>query len=352
MSEKSTTENALHQEVVSKIIPLEYAAQRLDAVLVKMFPDYSRSRLQQWIKAEKVRIDGKIPRARDKVIGGETLDVDVEPEMCDENVIAQDIPLDIIYEDEDILVVNKPVGLVVHPAAGHADGTLQNALLFHDEKLHEVPRSGIVHRLDKDTSGLLVVAKNLKAHKLLVEQLQARTVKREYQAIVLGVLTSGRTIDMPIGRHGRDRKKMAVKLEGGKDAITHFRVLNRYRGHSRIKVNLETGRTHQIRVHMAYVKFPLVGDQTYGGRLQVPAGAGDELRDLLRVYDRQALHARKLGLIHPATGKQMEWKAPLPDDMKHLIAVLEDDMDENKGNDDYDLADYDMGEFSDEYTHE
>ena len=348
MSDENPAENALNHEVVNKIIPLEYASQRLDAVLVKLFPDYSRSRLQQWIKAEKVRLDGNVPRAKDKVIGGERLEVDIEPEICDENVLAQDIPLDIIYEDEDILVVNKPVGLVVHPAAGHADGTLQNALLYHDEKLHEVPRSGIVHRLDKDTSGLLVVAKNLKAHKLLIEQLQARTVKREYQAIVFGVLTAGRTIDMPIGRHGRDRKKMAVKSEG-KEAITHFRVLDRYRGHSRIKVNLETGRTHQIRVHMAYVKYPLVGDQTYGGRLQIPAGASDELRDLLRTFSRQALHARKLGLIHPSTGKHMEWQAPVPEDMKHLIQVLEEDVEQSVADDDYDLDDFGLGEFADEY---
>lgn len=351
MSEESATNNTLHHEVVNKIIPLEYASQRLDAVLVKMFPDYSRSRLQQWVKSEKVLLDGKIPRPRDKLIGGETLEVNIEHEMCDENVVAQDIPLDIIYEDEDILVVNKPAGLVVHPAAGHADGTLQNALLFHDENLHEVPRSGIVHRLDKDTSGLLVVARNLRAHKLLIEQLQARTVKREYHAIVLGVLTSGRTIDMPIGRHGRDRKKMAVKSEG-KEAITHFRVLDRYRGHSRIKVSLETGRTHQIRVHMAYVKYPLVGDQTYGGRLQIPAGASDELRDLLRVFDRQALHARKLGLVHPTTGRHMEWQAPLPEDMKHLIAVLEADMEHGVVDDEYDMDGFDLSEFADEFTRE
>jgi len=312
-----------------------------------MFPDYSRSRLQLWIKAERVKLDGKLPRARDKVIGGELLEVHIEHEMCDEQVIAQDIPLDIIYEDEDILVVNKPVGMVVHPAAGHPDGTMQNGLLFHDESLHEVPRSGIVHRLDKDTSGLLVVAKTLKAHKLLVEQLQARTVHREYQAIVFGVLTSGRTIDIGIGRHGRDRKKMAVKAEG-KQAITHFRVLDRYRGHSRIKVNLETGRTHQIRVHMAYVKHPLVGDQTYGGRLQLPAGCGDELKTMLRGFNRQALHARKLGLIHPAIGKPMEWKAPLPDDMKQLIAALESDIAQEVEEDDYCLDDF-SDEFTDEY---
>lgn len=339
--------DAIEHEIVKITVPLEYAAQRLDAVLVKMFPDYSRSRLQQWIKAERVTLDGVIPRARDKLIGGEQLEVRIEHEVCDRGVIAQDIPLDIIYEDETILVVNKPVGLVVHPAAGHADGTLQNGLLFHDEKLHEVPRSGIVHRLDKDTSGLLVVAKTLKAHKRLVEQLQARTVHREYQAIVFGVLTAGRTIDIGIGRHGRDRKKMAVKPEG-KQAITHFRVLDRYRGHSRIKVNLETGRTHQIRVHMAYVKHPLVGDQTYGGRLQLPPGCGDELKEMLRGFSRQALHARKLGLVHPETGAEMEWKAPLPDDMKQLIAALEADIAYEIVDDEYD-SDGLSDEFTDEY---
>jgi len=343
MSDEISNEN---HEIISKIIPLEYASQRLDAVLVKMFPDYSRSRLQQWIKAGKVLLNGQIPRAKDKVIGEESLQLHIEHEMCDQDVIAQDIPLDIIYEDEDILVINKPVGLVVHPAAGHADGTLQNGLLFHDEHLHEVPRSGIVHRLDKDTSGLLVVARNLKAHKSLVDQLQARTVHREYQAIVLGVLTAGGTIDKPIGRHGRDRKKMAVK-QGGKEAITHFRVLDRYRGHSRVKVNLETGRTHQIRVHMAYVRHPLVGDQTYGGRLQLPAGAGDELKEFLRAYDRQALHARKLGLIHPVTGKEIEFKAPLPEDMQDLIAVLEADISTDQQEEEFFFS-----EFADEYTHE
>ncbi|MCW9046737.1 MAG: 23S rRNA pseudouridine(1911/1915/1917) synthase RluD [Gammaproteobacteria bacterium] len=338
--------DGINHEIVKITVPLEYASQRLDAVLVKMFPDYSRSRLQQWIKAERVLLDGVIPRAKDKVIGGDQLELHIEHEILDQGVVAQDMKLDIVYEDDDILVVNKPVGLVVHPAAGHADGTLQNGLLFHDDKLHEVPRSGIVHRLDKDTSGLLVVAKTLKAHKLLVEQLQARTVHREYQAIVFGVLTSGGTVDVGIGRHGRDRKKMAVKAEG-KQAITHFRVLDRYRGHSRIKVNLETGRTHQIRVHMAHIKHPLVGDQTYGGRLQLPQGCGDALKEMLRGFNRQALHARKLGLIHPATGKHMEWKAPLPDDMKQLIAVLEDDIARDITEDDYDLDD-----FSDEYTHE
>ncbi len=340
-------EEDVQEEVVHLDIPLEYASQRLDAVLVKLFPDYSRSRLQQWIKAGRVLLDGQQPRPRDKLIGGEHLELHIEHENLDEHVVAEDILLDIVYEDDDILVINKPVGMVVHPAAGHASGTLQNGLLFHDERLHEVPRSGIVHRLDKDTSGLLVVAKNLKSHKSLVEQLQARTVHREYQAIVFGLLTTGRTIDMPIGRHGRDRKKMAVKPEG-KQAITHFRVLDRYRGHSRIKVNLETGRTHQIRVHMAYVKHPLVGDQTYGGRLQIPAGSGDELKDMLRNFKRQALHAQQLGLVHPGTGKEMKWKVSLPEDMKQLIAVLEADINQPDVADDFYMSDF-MDEFTDEY---
>ncbi len=337
--------DGLKHEIVKITIPIEYASQRLDAVLVKMFPDYSRNRLQHWIKKEKVLLDNKFPRAKDKVIGGEILEVQLEHEIRDEEIIAQDIPLSIVFEDEDLLVINKPAGLVVHPGAGHQDGTLQNGLLYHDEKLHEVPRSGIVHRLDKDTSGLLVVAKNLKSHKLLVEQLQARTVHREYQAIVFGVLTSGRTIDIGIGRHGRDRKKMSIKKEG-KQAITHFRVLDRYRGHTRIKVNLETGRTHQIRVHMAYVKHPLVGDQTYGGRLQLPAGCSDDLKEMLRNFGRQALHARKLGLIHPTKNRLIEWRVPLPDDMKQLIAVLEADIAHNVEDDAY------FDDFSDEYTDE
>jgi len=323
MSDEISTD--ISGQSIKTEIPLEYAAQRLDAVLVKMFPDYSRSRLQQWIRAGQIQLDGQIPRPRDKVIGGEQLALHIEPEICDQQVVAQDIPLDIVYEDPDILVINKPVGRVVHPAAGHKDGTLQNGLLYYDEHLHEVPRSGIVHRLDKDTSGLMVVARNLKAHKILVEQLQKRTVHREYQAIVLGLLTSGATIDLPIGRHGRDRKRMAVKPEG-KQAITHFRVLDRYRGHTRIKVKLETGRTHQIRVHMAHVRHPLVGDQTYGGRLHIPAGSSDELKEMLRGFSRQALHAVKLGLIHPTSGKQMSWKVPLPEDMKQLIHVLQADI--------------------------
>ena len=325
----------MSEEILTATIPSHYARQRLDAVLAELYPDYSRSRIQQWIKSGKVLLNGEIPKAKVKLLGDEHIEIHVQTEVLDDDCYAQDIPLDIIYQDDDILVINKPVGMVVHPAAGHKDGTLQNALLYFDEHLNEVPRAGIVHRLDKDTSGLLVVARNLKAHKNLVAQLQARTVHREYQAIVLGVMTSGGTVDEPIGRHARDRKRMAVRLDA-KQAITHYRVSERYRGHTRVKVNLETGRTHQIRVHMSHIHFPLVGDPVYGGRLILPRGASDELKDALKSFKRQALHAAKLGLKHPATQQEMHWKAPLPEDMLHLIEVLRADIeDKMDDHDDY-----------------
>ncbi len=312
------------EEILTAIVPEELARQRLDAVLVELFPDYSRSRLQLWIKAGRVLLNGETFKAKHKVQGLETIEVHVEPEPVNDICQPQRIKLDIIYEDEQVIVINKPVGLVVHPAVGHRDGTLQNALLYHDSSLAEVPRAGIVHRLDKDTSGLLVVARDLKVHKNLVDQLQARTVHREYQAIVLGVMTAGGTVDEPIGRHSRDRKRMAVK-EGAKEAITHYRVSERYRGHTRVKVNLETGRTHQIRVHLSHINYPIVGDSVYGGRLKLPRGASDELKDMLRKFKRQALHAGRLGLQHPATGEYQEWHAPLPEDMWQLIEILRKD---------------------------
>ncbi|MCW9012718.1 MAG: 23S rRNA pseudouridine(1911/1915/1917) synthase RluD [Gammaproteobacteria bacterium] len=310
-------------EILTTTITDQFARQRLDAVLVELYPEYSRSRLQSWIKSGNVLVNGQQPKAKDKMVGDETIEIHLEHEALDE-CVAQDIPLDIVYEDDDLIVVNKPIGLVVHPAAGHADGTLQNALLHHDAALAEVPRAGIVHRLDKDTSGLLVVARNLKAHKALVDQLQARTVHREYQAIVLGVVIAGGTVDAPIGRHPRDRKRMAVR-EDGKQAISHYRVSERYREHTRIKVNLETGRTHQIRVHMSHIHFPLVGDVVYGGRLKLPRGGSEELKQALRDFNRQALHAAKLGLQHPVSRRAMEWETDLPDDMKQLIQILRED---------------------------
>ena len=228
-----------------------------------------------------------------------------------------------MYKDDTILVVNKPAGLVVHPAAGHAEGTLVNALLAHAPELALLPRAGIVHRLDMDTSGILVVARTLPAHHRLVEQLQARTVKREYCALCIGAMTGGGTVDAPMGRHPRQRKKMAVLVAGGKHAITHYRLAQRFGHHSRITVNLETGRTHQIRVHMAHRRYPLIGDPTYGGRPRIPKGASDRLVDALRGFSRQALHARTLGFIHPGTNEWVEFECPLPDDILGLIAVLE-----------------------------
>jgi 23S rRNA pseudouridine1911/1915/1917 synthase len=233
-----------------------------------------------------------------------------------------------VYEDEDILVLDKPAGLVVHPAAGHADGTLLNALLHHCPDLNVVPRAGIVHRLDKDTTGLMVVAKNLGAQTALVAQLQARSVHREYEAVATGVLVGGGTVDAPLGRHARDRKRQAVLVNGGKEAVTHYRVLRRFRAHTHIRCLLETGRTHQIRVHMMHIHHPLLGDPVYGGRFKKPAGASLELIEAIRGFPRQALHARRLELLHPRSGELLSWEAPVPEDMRELLAVLTADNEE------------------------
>lgn len=313
-------------------VPFTEGGKRLDQVLVVLFPDYSRAKLQEWIKQALVTVDGQLKKPRDKVLGGETININVElPNQ--ELWQAQAIPLDIVYEDEAILIINKPIGLVVHPAVGNPDNTLVNALLNHAPELAQVPRAGIVHRLDKDTSGLLVVAKTLPAHTHLVKQLQARTVKREYQAIVTGTLIAGGTIDAPIGRHPVQRQKMAV-LDFGKPAITHYRVVERFPAHTRIKVLLETGRTHQIRVHMASIKHPIVGDLTYGGRLQLPKHASEELQQALREFKHQALHAQRLGLIHPVTNEYKEWHVSLPEDMQHLLEILRKDAITQENSDD------------------
>ncbi len=238
---------------------------------------------------------------------------------------AEPLPLDIIYEDDEMLVLNKSAGVVVHPAAGHQGGTLLNGLLEHCPALENLPRAGIVHRLDKDTTGLMVVAKTLPAHTSLVQQLQTRRVKREYEAIVKGVLTGGGTVDAPLDRHPVNRKKRAV-VASGKEAITHYRVEQRYRCHTHTQVQLETGRTHQIRVHMAHIGHPLVGDQVYGGRLQIPAASSESMIIELQNFKRQALHARRLSLTSPGADKDMSWEAPLPSDMQKLLAVLATDM--------------------------
>ena len=301
----------------------ESGGQRLDQVAAQLFPDFSRSRLQGWIKDGSLLVDGERKRTRNSVYGGEELTLDAEREVQGEWQ-PEAIELDILYEDSALLVINKPAGLVVHPAAGQQDGTLLNALLHHCPELAKVPRAGIVHRLDKDTTGLMVVAKTIESQTDLVAQLQARTVSREYECVVTGVMTAGGKVDQPIARHGTQRQKMAV-VAGGKQAISHYRVINRFRAHTHVKVKLETGRTHQIRVHMSYIHFPLVGDPVYGGRLRIPPGASPELIKELREFPRQALHARRLELEHPDDGRHMSWQVPLPEDMQHLLALLRED---------------------------
>ncbi|MBY1011575.1 23S rRNA pseudouridine(1911/1915/1917) synthase RluD [Pseudomonas aeruginosa] len=301
----------------------ELGGQRLDQIAAQLFPEHSRSRLAGWIKDGRLTVDGAVLRPRDIVHSGAQLVLEAEQEAQGEWV-AQDIELDIVYEDEHILVIDKPAGLVVHPAAGHQDGTLLNALLYHVPDIANVPRAGIVHRLDKDTTGLMVVAKTLEAHTKLVAQLQARSVSRIYEAIVIGVITSGGTIDAPIGRHGVQRQKMAV-VDAGKVAVSHYRVLERFRAHTHTRVKLETGRTHQIRVHMSHIGYPLVGDPVYGGRFRIPPVASQTLVQTLREFPRQALHARFLELDHPATGVRMKWESPLPEDFLWLLSLLRQD---------------------------
>jgi 23S rRNA pseudouridine1911/1915/1917 synthase len=317
-------------KAIIKQVTEQFAGQRLDAALASMFPDYSRSRLQQWIRDGQVLLNGAIVKPKTRLTGDETLELNIHLDNRPDEMKPQDIPLQVVFEDEDIIVLNKPAGLVVHPAAGHADGTLVNALLHFDSGLARIPRAGIVHRLDKDTTGLMVVARNLRAHKHLVEELQQRTVRREYQAVVHGVITAGGTVDAPIGRHIRDRVRMCVR-DDGKPAITHYRVIKRYREHTYVQLKLESGRTHQIRVHMQHIRHPIVGDPVYGGRQRIPPRAEQELISQLRSFKRQALHAFRLSLVHPQTGKQLTWRAPLPEDMVQLLAVLEQDLERHGG---------------------
>lgn len=308
---------------LSAEVPSELGGQRLDQVAAQLFDEHSRSRLAAWIKDGLLTVDGQVLRPRDTVYSGAVLELNAEQESQGEWV-AQDIALNIVYEDDQLLVLDKPAGLVVHPAAGHADGTLLNALLHHVPDLANVPRAGIVHRLDKDTTGLMVVAKTLEAHTKLVAQLQARTVSRIYEAVVVGVITAGGKVDAPIGRSSQQRQRMGV-VAGGKPAVSHYRVLERFRSHTHARVKLETGRTHQIRVHMSYVNFPLVGDPVYGGRFRIPPAASQTLVQTLKDFPRQALHARFLELDHPVTGTRMKWESPLPDDMVWLLTLLRQD---------------------------
>ncbi len=294
------------------------AGLRLDQALAKMLPEYSRSRLQEWITGELVKVDGVYASTKQKVWGGEKIEVLPQLHPAEQPYQAEDIALDVLYEDDALLVINKPVGLVVHPGSGNWEGTLLNALLHYAPQLAEVPRAGIVHRLDKDTSGLLVVAKTIIAQTDLVRQLQARTVKREYLALVYGELRHAGKVDEPIGRHPANRVKMAV-TESGKPAVTHFKVEEKFPSCTLLRCRLETGRTHQIRVHLAYLKHPLVGDSVY---LKGPQKCVPELRELLNGFSRQALHATRLALVHPASGEAMEWHAPLPEDMSELLKQI------------------------------
>jgi len=305
------------------LIPEQLAGLRLDQALAELFPDYSRSRLKAWLLGGAILVDGDSRRPRDRVVGGERVELRAEREtvVADE---PEPIALDIAYEDDALLVIDKPAGLVVHPGAGNPTGTLLNGLLHHLPALDALPRAGIVHRIDKDTTGLMLIAKTLPAHTAFVRMLADRAITRRYLAVCRGVLTGGATIDAPIGRHRGDRTRMAV-VDGGRRAVTHFTVRERFRAHTSVDVRLDTGRTHQIRVHFAHRGHPLVGDPVYGGRLALPKGAGEELVDALRRFRRQALHARRLEFQHPVTGEPVEIEAPLPADLAELISILRRD---------------------------
>ncbi|HHF3219012.1 TPA: 23S rRNA pseudouridine(1911/1915/1917) synthase RluD [Vibrio diabolicus] len=315
------------QIVLTNTVKDSQLGQRLDQAIAELFADFSRSRLKEWLLDGKVQVNGEVvTKPRTKVMGGEEITLQAELED-EERWEAQDIPLDIVFEDDDIIVINKPRDFVVHPGAGTPDGTVLNALLHHYPDIAEVPRAGIVHRLDKDTTGLMVVAKTVPAQTRLVRALQKRNITREYEAIAIGRMTAGGKVDQPIGRHSTKRTLMAV-APMGKPAVTHYRVAERFREHTRIRLRLETGRTHQIRVHMSYLQHPLLGDIAYGGRARIPTGASEELTAMIRGFDRQALHAVMLRFEHPITGEVLEFHAPVPDDMVAMTEALRQDTEE------------------------
>ncbi|EGT76092.1 23S rRNA pseudouridine(1911/1915/1917) synthase RluD [Haemophilus haemolyticus] len=322
------------QITLSAEVQPEQMGQRLDQTLAELFPEYSRSRLKTWIEADLVKLNDRITNIpREKVLGGEKIEITVEVE--DETRFEpENIPLNIVYEDDDIIVINKPKDLVVHPGAGNPNGTVLNALLYHYPPIAEVPRAGIVHRLDKDTTGLMVVAKTIPAQTKLVRDLQKRKITREYEAVASGIMTKGGTVDQPMARHATKRTLMAVHPMG-KPAVTHYRIMENYRNYTRLRLRLETGRTHQIRVHMAHIAHPLLGDQTYGGRPRPPKNANEDFMEVLRNFKRQALHAVMLRLAHPITGEMMEWYAPLPDDFVELLNALKADYLEHQDELDY-----------------
>ena len=312
------------QEIEFEIAP-KMAGFRLDRVLAQLLPEQSRSRIKQWIQGGSVLVGAQASRPSTLVNAGDRIRVRIPDNPAPGRVEAEFIPLNIVFEDRDCLVIDKPVGLVVHPGAGNPTHTLQNALLGHDPTLEAIPRAGIIHRLDKDTSGLLVIARTPEAHTLLSRQLLVRSVSREYEAVCVGVMTGGGSIDKPIGRHRSDRVRMAIRQDG-REAVTHYRVLQRFRGHTLTRVQLETGRTHQIRLHLSHLGYPIVGDPVYGGRLGLPRGASAELSAALRGFKRQALHAAHLAFDHPRTGKRSSFSSPLPADLASLIQVLREDL--------------------------
>jgi 23S rRNA pseudouridine1911/1915/1917 synthase len=322
-SPKPTATQAGKDNTLCARIPDELKGLRLDKALALLFPDFSRTLLKEHIENSAVWLNGAPARPRDHVRAGDDVRLRLIP-RAQAGWKAQSLALSIIYEDEDLIVIDKPTGLVVHPGAGNPAGTLANALLHHAPELEHLPRAGIVHRLDKDTSGLLVVARSLRARTSLVAQLQKHRVTREYEAIVQGVLIAGGTVDQPLGRHRHRRTRMAV-VSRGKQAVTHYRVLRRFAAHTHLRLALETGRTHQIRVHLAHIGHPLVGDPTYGGRLHLPKAADAALTDVLRSFKRQALHAVQLGFTHPGTGAAVSWRSPLPEDMLSLLAAISAD---------------------------
>ena len=307
---------------VQIIIPKRMEGERIDIALAKMLPEFSRSKITAWIKSGEAVINKKKFKPKDKVSGDEVIILSANQ---NQNTIwlAEDIPINVIFEDEDIIVLNKQFGLVTHPGSGNWSGTLANALLHYDSSLEALDRAGIVHRLDKNTSGLMVVAKNQKSQKSLVEQLQNHSVSREYSAIVYGHMISGGTINEPLGRDPNDRVKQTV-LRNGRDAITHYRVIDRFKSHTHVKAILETGRTHQIRVHLSHIGYSLVGDSIYGGRVRYPKRASESLKNELLNFKRQALHSKKLTLKHPKSGELLSWKIPLPEDMIKLLNVLKE----------------------------
>ncbi len=319
-----TSDTDLEITAAALTLPIEAIGERLDKTLAQLLPQYSRGNIQDFLKDGQILIDGKLALGKSAVKGSEQVSLHLLPEIDQTAWLPENMPLDIIFEDDQVLVINKPIEMVVHPAAGNWTGTLVNGLLYHCPALNHLPRAGIVHRLDKDTSGLLVVAKTLLAHHSLVKQLQTRTAKRQYCALVYGEVICGGTVNAPLGRSPHDRQKIAI-VNHGKEAITHYRVRERFQSFTLVKVILETGRTHQIRVHLTAENHPLVGDQTYGHGLRLPKGVSDALKVMLKGYTHQALHAERLSFIHPFTEKMVRFKAPLPDDFQALVRLLQEE---------------------------